>query len=165
MKILNVFAFLIFCTPTGCFDSIDPVKPVPMDGGAGGYATWGVFTPGTGTSDNAENIDKLFGPPNGDLLHLGIGGSVDVTFSDRFIYNIVDHSDIRIHGSFDPGEKGLVYGSEDGADFHIIGDVTGDNPTIDIARGGLTRILFLRIRDGSLGDGIEIDAIEAIHSQ
>ncbi len=133
-----------------------------MDGGIGGYATWGVFAPGIGTPHTAHDIEKLFGPPNGDMLHLGTGGLVDVTFGDRYVYD-EPGVDIRIHGTFDPGEKGFVYGSEDGADFQIIGDVTEEEMTIDIARGGLTRILFLRIIDGSIGNGIEIDAIEAIN--
>ena len=141
-----------------------------MDGGGSGqYASWGVFQPGSSTTDSKSDVEKLFGPPDGDALQLGAGGSVDVTFNDFLIYDSAG-PDIRIHATIGPEEKASVYGSEDGVDFEFITIIPNppqshDDPSfeVDITAGALSYILFLRVIDSKSGNGIEIDSIEVIN--
>ncbi len=153
-----------------CLNNVEPLKEDPMDGGGTGkYASWGVFQPGSGTTDSRDDVAKLFGPPDGDTLHLGARGSVDVSFNDLLIYDL-SGPDIKIYATIDPEEEASVYGSEDGADFEFITiipalDQSHDNPSfeVELADGALRNILFLRVIDKGSGNGIEIDAIEVIN--
>jgi hypothetical protein len=149
-----------------CLGGVEPLKEDPMDGGGTGrYASDGVFQPGSGTTDSKSDVQKLFGPPDGDALHLGAGGSVDVSFNDFLIYDSAG-PDIKIHATIDPQEKASVYGSEDGADFEFITIIQSHDDTsfeVDITAGALSYILFLRVIDSKSGNGIEIDSIEVIN--
>jgi hypothetical protein len=142
-----------------CLDKVEPVGNGDVDAGTGQYVTWGSFIPGASTSDGAQDVSKLYGAPDGTALHLGIRGSVDVTFGDLLIYDRIG-ADFIVHGELSSGESATVFGSADGADYDVIGEINSSANTIEITRGGFDSLVYLRISDDGVGDGIEIDAIE-----
>ena len=146
----------------GCFDEVEDIKTPQQDAGTGQYASSGSFIPGSGASHGASDIDRVFGAPDGEFLSMGAQGSLDVSFDDRMVIDGLG-GDIRIHASFDQGEKATVYGSLTGARFEVITDITESNDLVDMARGGFAELMYLRIRDSGQGDGIEIDAIEVVN--
>lgn len=144
-----------------CFGKPDPLKPDGYDGGLSQYANWGSFLPGTGTVHGEGDVHRVFGQPDGDMLHLGSGGVLTVSFGDTRVYDR-PAAEFTIHGQWEQGEAVTVFGSQDGAAYEVIGTVDGADPSVDITRAGMDWVVYLQIQDSGLGDGVEIDAVQVL---
>jgi hypothetical protein len=154
-------AFALVFSASACIERVDPIEPDDGDASVPRYVTWGTFTPGSGSSDTGADVDKVYGAPDGTSLHLGLEGSVTVTFGDNLIYDRAG-ADFIIHGTWEGSEAGTVFASPDGADYEHIGIIEDGANTVDMAQALLGRVVYLRVQDNGVGNGFEIDAIEVV---
>lgn len=133
----------------------------PLEAG-GGDINWVLGAP-----DSPE-----FNPPHQrPYVHLGNGGYVTVQFMDNRIYN-GPGDDFRVveEGlTHPPDESAIVSVSQDGRDFYEIGHIVpGDWRSIrfDLDTLGLDWVLYVKVMDNTtIGDGFDLDAVEALNSQ
>jgi hypothetical protein len=128
----------------------------PADGGTWQYgliegcrhaSSAPVFTPGSGT-DDTTGADAL-GPPDGQAVSLGLGGSLvvqlDAPVGNRTGTDLIVHEDGASGGGVD--ENYRVEVSADGVDWKFAVDCAGGDCHVDLARAGPSIARYVRLTD------------------
>ena len=132
------------------------------------------FRPGARANRDFSDQVKVLGPPDmrndpaEGFLHLGVGGSITVEFTDS---EIVDRPgpDLRIWGDPENDELIKVEVSQDGVSYQSLG-FAGESVSLDLARVGLRTARFVRITDDGSQEqvgafpGAELDAVQSLHA-
>jgi hypothetical protein len=116
-------------------------------------ATIASFVPGDGT--DGASAQAALGPPDGQAVSLGLGGSLVVQLGAPIPSG--PGTDFRIHeiGASDGGidENYRVEASQDGIEYGIAAHCAGDDCQVDLDQTGFASALFVRITDLAPDEG------------
>lgn len=136
----------------------------------------GVGGPGDAPPNGNDNPDAALGAPEGDstsgnglFVSLGMGGELVLAFTDNIVID-EDGDDLTIY-ELGEGESGTAYISADFGETYVLLGTINSTTSFDLGGTGLSTANQIKIVDSGTNRfyfpyaGIDIDAVEAIHSQ